>query len=78
MPVKAKLSMLCSKQNNGTYFAVCPEIKGCFTQGDTYEEACSNLRELVEVTIQEELTAEEKQEILRTEAIVFTELEIAI
>ena len=35
----AKLSMICSKQNNGAYFAMCPEIKGCFTQGDTYEEA---------------------------------------
>jgi len=70
--------MLCSKQNNGSYFAVCPEIKGCFTQGDTYEEACSNLRELVEITVREELTTEEKQEILRTEAIIFSELEIAI
>jgi len=35
----AKLSIICSKQDNDTYFAVCPEIKGCFTQGDTYEEA---------------------------------------
>ena len=76
--MKAKLSMLCSKQNNGTYFAVCPEIKGCFTQGDTYEEACANLKELVEITVSEELSAEEKQEILRTEAIIFTAFEVAI
>ena len=76
--MKAKLSMLCSKQNNGAYFAVCPEIKGCFTQGDTYEEACSNLRELVEITVREELTAEEIQEILRTEAIIFSAFEVAI
>ena len=76
--MKAKLSMLCSKQNNGSYYAVCPEIKGCFTQGDTYEEACANLRELVEITVNEELSNEERQEILRTEAIIFTEFEIAI
>jgi predicted RNase H-like HicB family nuclease len=74
----AKLTMLCSRQNNGSYYAVCPELKGCFTQGDTYEEACANLRELIEVTVREELTEEEKTEILRTEAIIFTELEIAI
>ena len=76
--MKAKLSMLCSKQSNGTYFAICPEIKGCFTQGDTYEEACANLKELVEITVSEELTAEEKQEILRTETIIFTAFEVAI
>ena len=74
----AKLTMLCSRQNNGSYYAVCPELKGCFTQGDTYEEACANLRELIEVTVREELTEEEKTEISRTEAIIFTELEIAI
>ncbi|MDR3021021.1 MAG: type II toxin-antitoxin system HicB family antitoxin [Treponema sp.] len=47
----AKLSMICSKQSNGAYFAICPEIKGCFTQGDTYEEAYTNLKELVDITI---------------------------
>ena len=74
----AKLTMLCSKQNNGSYYAVCPELKGCFTQGDTYEEACANLKELVEITVKEELTEEEKQEILRTESTIFTEFELAI
>ena len=55
----AKLSVICSKQSNDSYFAVCPEIKGCFTQGDTYEEAVSNLRELVEITIKEEMSEED-------------------
>jgi len=76
--MNAKLSMLCTKQNNGTYFAVCPEIKGCFTQGDTYEDACANLRELVEITICEELTSDEKKELLQTASIIFSEFEIAI
>jgi len=76
--MKAKLSMLCSKQSNGSYFAVCPEIKGCFTQGDTYEDACSNLLELVELTISEELTPNEREEILRTESIIFSEFEVAV
>ena len=57
----AKLSMICSVQNNGTYFAICPELKGCFTQGDTYEEAYTNLKELVNITIKEELAEDEKK-----------------
>jgi len=51
---------------------------GCFTQGDTYEEACANLKELVEITLKEELSDEELQEILLSKAKIFSELEIAV
>jgi predicted RNase H-like HicB family nuclease len=74
----AKLSMICSKQSNDTYFAVCPEIMGCFTQGDTYEEAFANLKELVEVTIKEDLTEEEIRNIIQSKAKIFSEFEIAV
>jgi predicted RNase H-like HicB family nuclease len=74
----ARLSVICSKQSNDTYFAVCPEIRGCFTQGDTYEEAFANLRELVEITIREDLTEEEIQNIMQTKAKIFSEFEIAV
>jgi len=74
----AKLSMICSKQSNDTYFAVCPEIRGCFTQGDTYEEAFANLKELVEITIKDDLTEEEIQNIMQSKAKIFSEFEIAV
>ena len=74
----AKLSMICSIQSNGTYFAICPEIKGCFTQGDTYEEAYTNLKELVDITIKEELTKEDIEEILQSKTKIFSELEVAV
>ena len=74
----AKLSMVCSIQNNGTYFAVCPELKGCFTQGDTYEEAYTNLKELVDITIKEELAEDDIEEILLSKTKIFSELEVAV
>lgn len=77
-PVTAKLSMICSKQTNGAYFAICPEIKGCFTQGDSYEEAFANLKELVEITVNEELSEEEIQEITLSKAKIFSEFEIIV
>ena len=73
-----KLSAICTKQSNGSYFAICPEIKGCFTQGDTYEQAIENLKELVEITINEELTKEEIQDIMLTEYKIFSEINIPI
>jgi len=74
----AKLSMICSKQSNDTYFAVCPEIRGCFTQGDTYEEAFANLKELVEIIIKEGLTEEEIQNVMQSKTKIFSEFEIAV
>jgi predicted RNase H-like HicB family nuclease len=74
----AKLSMICSKQSNDTYFAICPEVRGCFTQGDTYEEAVSNLRELVELTIKEDLTADIIQSLINTKSKIFSEFEVFV
>ena len=74
----ARLSMICSKQSNDTYFAVCPEIRGCFTQGDTYEEAFANLKELVEIIIKEGLTEEEIQNVMQSKTKIFSEFEIAV
>ena len=74
----AKLSMICSKQSNGAYYAICPELKGCFTQGDTYEEAYANLKELVEITIKEELAEADIEEILLSKTKIFSEFEVAV
>ena len=74
----AKLSMICSKQSNGSYFAICPEIRSCFTQGDTYEDAVEYLKELVEITIKEELEEEEIQEITSSKTKIFLEFEIIV
>ena len=74
----AKLSMICSRQSNGAYIAICPEIKGCFTQGDTYEEAYTNLKELVEITIKEEMTKEDIEEILLSKTKIFSEFEVVV
>ncbi len=74
----AKLSMICSKQSNGSYFALCPELKNCFTQGDTYEDAVGNLKELVEVTIKEGLQADEIEAILSSKEKIFSEFEVKV
>jgi len=76
--MSAKLSMICTKQSNGSYFAVCPEVKSCFTQGDTYEEAFASLKELVEITIKEDLSEEEVHDISQPVVKIFSEFEITV
>jgi predicted RNase H-like HicB family nuclease len=64
--------MVCQKQSNGSYFALCPDLKGCYTQGDTYEEAISNLKEIVYSTIKEEMA--ENTEILNSKEYIYSDL----
>ena len=73
-----KLSMICSEQSNGSFFALCPEIKGCFTQGDTYEAAVANLKELVEITVKEDLSVEDMEDIVLAKNKIFSEFEIVV
>ena len=74
----AKLSMICSKQSNGAYFAICPEIEGCFTQGDTYEEASENLQELVAITIKENFIDGNIEDVLLAKEKIYSEFEIVV
>ncbi len=41
-----KFPIIIEKDSDG-YFAFCPDIQGCYTQGDTYEEVIENIKDLV-------------------------------
>lgn len=42
------------------YFASCPALQGCYTQGDTYEEALENIRDAVRLHIEDRLASGEE------------------
>lgn len=52
-----KVSVIIEKDSDG-YYAYCPELKGCQSQGQTFEEASDNIKEPV-VLYHETLTEEE-------------------
>lgn len=58
------------------YYAYCPELKGCHTQGETVEEALAHLREAAELYV-ETLSPEERAELgSQRKTIFFTSLEL--
>lgn len=57
------------------YYAWCPELPGCQTQGDALEEALTNAREAVELYL-ETLSPEERCECL-SKAIFTMSIEVA-
>jgi predicted RNase H-like HicB family nuclease len=38
-------TVLFEREDDGGYHAYCPALKGCHAQGDTYEEACTNIED---------------------------------
>ncbi len=53
-----QLNAIIEKDENG-YYAYVPELKGCYSQGDSFEEALQNIREAAELYV-ESLDDEEK------------------
>ncbi len=72
---KYKISVVIEKDENG-YFAFCPSIQGCYTQGDTYEEVLENVKDAIKLNIEEMLA--EGKEVNFPEVINLASVEIAI
>lgn len=58
------------------YFAFCPELQGCYTQGETYEEALRNIKDAIRLHVKDRL--ESGEEIPQAESVSLTSLEVAI
>jgi predicted RNase H-like HicB family nuclease len=71
-----KVSIVIEKDSNG-YYAYSPELDGCQSQGDSYEEALNNIKEALELYL-EVLTDDEKKNLLSKEILTTSyEVEIA-
>jgi predicted RNase H-like HicB family nuclease len=54
-----RFSAALEKDADG-YFAFCPELQGCCTQGETYEEALARLRDAIRLHVEDRLDAAEE------------------
>ena len=48
-----RLQVLVEVDEDGKYVASCPALQGCYTQGDTFEEALRNIGDVIEMCLQE-------------------------
>jgi predicted RNase H-like HicB family nuclease len=70
-----RFSVIIEKDSEG-YFAFCPELQGCYTQGNTYEEVLDNIKDAIRLHLEDRLEYEE--EIPQSESVSLTSLEVAI
>jgi predicted RNase H-like HicB family nuclease len=64
----SKVSVVIEQDAHG-FYACCPELKGCQSQGSTLDEVLANIREAVELYL-ETLSEDERSTVLSRE--IFT------
>ena len=70
-----KLNIIIEEDEDG-FYAYCPELKGCQSQGDTLEEVQTNITEAVELYLAT-LSEDEKQKLLQKKVTTMT-LEVSV
>lgn len=64
------------EKDEGGYVAYCPQLQGCYTQGETYEDAMANLRDAIRLHIEDRLA--EKEPVPTAEEINLTSVEVTV
>jgi predicted RNase H-like HicB family nuclease len=62
--VSYKVTALIEKDEDG-YYAYCPELKGCQTEGDSFEEVTENIKEAIALYL-ETIPGKERAPLSRT------------
>ena len=68
-----KASVVIEKDEHG-FYAWCPELKGCQSQGTTLEETVANIKEAIEIYLETMPTHE--RDILLSQEILTTTVEV--
>jgi len=48
-----QIPLLVEKGEDGFYVIECPVLRGCYTQGKTIDEALKNIREVIDLILEE-------------------------
>jgi predicted RNase H-like HicB family nuclease len=70
-----KFSVIIEKDIDG-YFAFCPELQGCYTQDDTYEEVLGNIKDAIRLHVEDRI--ENGEDIPQAESVSLTLMEVAV
>ncbi len=55
--------VLIEHGEDGFYLAECPVLEGCYTQGNTIEDALKNIKEAIQLCLEEKEAAYIPQEV---------------
>ena len=64
------------EQDDDGYFATCPELQGCYSQGDTYEEVISNIKDAINLHLQDRIA--ENEDIPTTKSVSLSTVHVTL
>ena len=64
------------EQDKDGFFAFCPDLQGCYSQGNTYEEALANIKDAIKLHLEDRLA--NKEEVPAKEFISFSTVKVAV
>lgn len=73
--MRFKVSVAIEKDEDG-YYAWCPDLEGCHSQGDTFEEIVANIKEAIESYI--EASTPKERELYRQKEVFTTAIEVDV
>jgi predicted RNase H-like HicB family nuclease len=58
------------------YYVSCPTLQGCYSQGETYEQAVTNIKDAIRLHIEDRIA--EGEEIPQHAAVSLSTVEVAV
>ena len=69
------LPIIVERDEDG-YFVTCPALQGCYSQGETYEEAVANIKDAIRLHVEDRLA--DGEEIPQPVSVSLSTVEIAV
>jgi predicted RNase H-like HicB family nuclease len=69
------LPIIVERDQDG-YFVTCPGLQGCYSQGETYEEAVANIKDAIRLHVEDRLA--DGEEIPQPVSVSLSTVEIAV
>ena len=70
-----RFSVIIEKDKDG-YYAFAPDLQGCYSQGDSFEEAIENVRDAIRLHIADRVESGERIDV--PDSVSLTSLEVAV
>jgi predicted RNase H-like HicB family nuclease len=70
-----RFSVIIEKDKDG-YYAFAPDLQGCYSQGDSFEEAIENVRDAIRLHIEDRVESGENIDV--PDSVSLTSLEVAV
>lgn len=70
-----RFSIIVEKDADG-YFALCPELQGCYSQGVTYEEVIENIKDAIKLHLEDRVAGHE--DLPPAQSVSLSTVEVAV